>query len=116
MGAKAEGGISSVAPLRPRPELAASEADIAEIARHIDRARSVVIMCGAGCHGAAEELRALSDRLKAPLIHSVKGKDIMPYDDPSDAEPGGHRQDRTRGAQGRGGRRALSDPGNGRTR
>jgi pyruvate dehydrogenase (quinone) len=23
-----------------------------------------------------------SDRLKAPLIHSVKGKDIMPYDDP----------------------------------
>ena len=39
-------------------------------------------MCGAGCRGAAEELRALSDRLKAPLIHSVKGKDIMPYDDP----------------------------------
>jgi pyruvate dehydrogenase (quinone) len=39
-------------------------------------------MCGAGCHGAADELRALSDRLKAPLIHSVKGKDIMPYDDP----------------------------------
>jgi pyruvate dehydrogenase (quinone) len=27
-------------------------------------------------------LRALSDRLKAPLIHSVKGKDIMPFDDP----------------------------------
>src|ERR1700735_5658002 len=46
------------------------------------RTESIVIMCGAGCHGAAEELRALSDRLKAPLIHSVKGKDIMPYDDP----------------------------------
>jgi pyruvate dehydrogenase (quinone) len=27
-------------------------------------------------------LRALSDRLKAPLIHTVKGKDIMPFDDP----------------------------------
>ncbi len=80
--AKAEGGVSSVATLKPRPELAASEADIAEIARFIDQANSVVIMCGAGCHGAAEELRALSDRLKAPLIHSVKGKDIMPYDDP----------------------------------
>jgi pyruvate dehydrogenase (quinone) len=35
-----------------------------------------------GCHGAADLLRTLSDRLKAPLIHSVKGKDIMPYDDP----------------------------------
>ena len=52
------------------------------MASRIDEAGSIVIMCGAGCHGAADELRALSDRLKAPLIHSVKGKDIMPYDDP----------------------------------
>ena len=37
---------------------------------------------GAGCRGAADELRDLSDHLKAPLIHSVKGKDIMAYDDP----------------------------------
>jgi pyruvate dehydrogenase (quinone) len=82
IGAKAEGGVSSIATLKPLPERAASEADIAEVARRVDQAGSVVIMCGAGCHGAAEELSALSDRLKAPLIHSVKGKDIMPYDDP----------------------------------
>jgi pyruvate dehydrogenase (quinone) len=82
VAANAEGAVSSVATLRPMPELAASAADVAEIARRIDAADSVVIMCGAGCQGAAEELRALSDRLKAPLIHSVKGKDIMPYDDP----------------------------------
>jgi pyruvate dehydrogenase (quinone) len=82
IAANAEGGVSSVATLKPRPELAASEADIAEIARRLDQADNVAIMCGAGCHGAIEELRALSDRLKAPLIHSVKGKDIMPYDDP----------------------------------
>jgi thiamine pyrophosphate-dependent acetolactate synthase large subunit-like protein len=82
MAAKAEGPVPSVATLKPRPELAASEEDIDKIAHQIDQAGSVVIMCGAGCHGAAEELRALSDRLKAPLIHSVKGKDIMPYDDP----------------------------------
>jgi pyruvate dehydrogenase (quinone) len=82
IGAKAEGGVSSVSTLKPPPEFAASEADIVEIARQINRAGSVVIMCGAGCHGAADELRALSDRLRAPLIHSVKGKDIMAYDDP----------------------------------
>src|SRR6202045_4507287 len=81
IAAKAEGRVASVATLKPRPELAASEADIAEVARRIDQADSVVIMCGDGCHGAAEELRALSDRLKAPLVHSVKGKDIMPYED-----------------------------------
>ena len=82
ISAKADGSVSSVATLKPRTEIVAGEADIAEIARRIDEAGSIVIMCGAGCHGAAEELRALSDRLKAPLIHSVKGKDIMPYDDP----------------------------------
>jgi pyruvate dehydrogenase (quinone) len=80
--AKADGGVSSVATLKPRPELAASAADISEMARRIDEAGSVVIMCGAGCQGAADELRALSDRLKAPLIYSIKGKDIMPYHDP----------------------------------
>jgi thiamine pyrophosphate-dependent acetolactate synthase large subunit-like protein len=82
ISATAEGSVSSLATLKPRSERVASEADIAEMARRIDQAGRIVIMCGAGCHGAAEELRALSDRLKAPLIHSVKGKDIMPYDDP----------------------------------
>jgi len=82
VSATSEGSVSSLATLKPQPERVASEADIAEMARRIDGAGRIVIMCGAGCHGAAEELRALSDRLKAPLIHSVKGKDIMPYDDP----------------------------------
>src|ERR1700746_888125 len=52
IAAKAEGGVASLATLKPRPELAASDADVAEIARRIDEAGSVVIMCGAGCHGA----------------------------------------------------------------
>src|SRR6201996_5915691 len=82
IGGESDGAVTSVATLKPRPEIFADDADIAEIARRLDEAGSIVIMCGAGCHGAAEELRALSDRLKAPLIHSVKGKDMMPYDDP----------------------------------
>jgi pyruvate dehydrogenase (quinone) len=82
IAARADGELSSVATLKPRPEFAASDEDIAKITRRIDHADSVVIICGGGCHGAADLLRTLSDRLKAPLIHSVKGKDIMPYDDP----------------------------------
>jgi pyruvate dehydrogenase (quinone) len=81
IAAKVDGAVASVSTLKPRSEFAANEADIADVARRVDAVDSVVIMCGAGCHGAAEELRALADRLKAPLIHSVKGKDIMPYDD-----------------------------------
>src|SRR6201997_4999243 len=82
IAAKADGGVASVATLRPLPEFAASAADVTALARQIDAADNIVIMCGSGCHGAADELRALSDRLKAPLIHSVKGKDVMPFDDP----------------------------------
>ena len=82
LSAKAEGSVSSIATLKPPPEFAAGEAELSEIAKLVDRAGNVVIMCGAGCHGAAAELRALSDRLKAPLVHSVKGKDVMAYDDP----------------------------------
>jgi pyruvate dehydrogenase (quinone) len=82
IGTKADSAASSVATLKPRSEFTASEADVAEIARRIAAAGSVVIMCGAGCRGAADLLRALSDRLRAPLIHSVRGKELMAYDDP----------------------------------
>ena len=79
---RTNGGVASVDTLRPRPEIAASAEDVARIASRINAAGSVLILCGAGCRGAEAELQALSDRLKAPLIHSLKGQDIMPYDDP----------------------------------
>lgn len=40
------------------------------------------MLCGAGCHGLAAELRTFSDKINAPLIHTLKGKDILAYDDP----------------------------------
>ena len=85
--AKADGAMTSVATLKPRSEIVPNAADIADLAQRIDGADNIVIMCGAGCRGAADELRLLSDRLQAPLIHSVKGKDIMPYDDPRWTRP-----------------------------
>ncbi len=82
IGAKVSGNMTSLATLKPRSEFTPSETDIAEVVRHIDLAENVVIMCGHGCHGLAEEIRALSEKLKAPLIHSFRGKEIMPYDEP----------------------------------
>jgi pyruvate dehydrogenase (quinone) len=79
---RAEGTIRSLATLQPRAEILPNELDIAQMTERIDAVANVVIMCGAGCRGAAELLGALSDRLKAPLVHSVRGKDIMAYDDP----------------------------------
>ena len=74
--------MPSVATLKPRSEFPAAADDIAQISHRIDHAGSVVIMCGAGCRGASDQLRALSDRLKAPLVHTVRGKELMAYDDP----------------------------------
>jgi pyruvate dehydrogenase (quinone) len=82
LSAKAAGAASSVSTLKPRGEVTPSEANVADIIRRINKAGSVVIMCGAGCRGAAELLGELSNRLKAPLVHSVRGKELMAYDDP----------------------------------
>ncbi|SFL81214.1 pyruvate dehydrogenase (quinone) [Bradyrhizobium sp. NFR13] len=81
LSSKAEGATASLATLVPRGEILPNDAAIQEAARRIDEAGSVVIMCGHGAIGTAELLRALSDKLKAPLVHSVRGKEIMAFDD-----------------------------------
>ena len=50
---KAESAVSSIATLKPLPEVIPAEEAIADAARRIDAATSVVIMCGASCRGAA---------------------------------------------------------------
>jgi len=82
LSSKATGATSSLATLIPRGEILPNDAAVADAARRIDAAESVVIMCGHGAIGTAELLRALSDKLKAPLVHSVRGKEIMAFDDP----------------------------------
>src|ERR1700677_2645454 len=61
IAAKAEGGLTSIATLKPRQEFAANAEDVAQIVRRIDEAANVLIMCGGGCHSAADLLRTLSD-------------------------------------------------------
>jgi pyruvate dehydrogenase (quinone) len=82
LSSTADGAVPSLTTLGPRAEISPDESTIDDAARRVDEADNVVILCGAGCVGAAEPLRALSDRLKAPLVHTVRGKEIMPYDDP----------------------------------
>jgi pyruvate dehydrogenase (quinone) len=80
--AKTNAEVSSIATLSPRAETVPTEEAIMAATARIADSERIVIMCGIGCQGAAAELRLLSDRLKAPLIHSAKGQDIMAYDDP----------------------------------
>src|SRR4051812_14776578 len=80
--AKAGAAVTSPATLRPRQEIAPSPPDIAAAGELIAKAESVALLCGAGCRGSQSELIALSDRLKAPLMHTYRAKELMPYDDP----------------------------------
>ena len=83
LSSRAAGATASLATLVPRGEILPNDAAVDEAVRRIDEADTVVIMCGHGALGTAELLRGLSDRLKAPLVHSVRGKEIMAFDDPS---------------------------------
>jgi len=80
--AKAGGPVPSLATLRPRPEVAPAHEDIAAAAAQIAEAKTVAIFCGFGCHGAADHLVRLADRLQAPLMHTFRGKDILAFDHP----------------------------------
>ncbi len=80
--AKAPGPVPSIATLRPRPEVAPAEVDVDAALKLIEDAKTIAVFCGHGCHGAKAELTALAERLHAPLMHTYRGKDIMPFDDP----------------------------------
>ncbi len=80
---KADGEVASLATLRPRPDVAPADDDIADAVKLIDKARSVALLCGIGCRGAADELVALAEHLQAPLVHTYRAKDLLPYDHPS---------------------------------
>ncbi|WCT72241.1 thiamine pyrophosphate-binding protein [Sphingomonas naphthae] len=80
--AKVPHSVPSLATLRPRPEIAPAADDIAAALALIDRAKTVAVFCGAGCRGSEAELVRLSDRLKAPLMHSYRAQELLSYRDP----------------------------------
>jgi pyruvate dehydrogenase (quinone) len=50
----------------------------------LNRANSVTIFGGAGCEGAHDEVVALAEALQAPVVHSLRGKEFLEYDNPYD--------------------------------
>jgi len=44
----------------------------------------VTILCGSGCAGAHDQLLALGERLKAPMVHALRGKEYVEWDNPFD--------------------------------
>ncbi|WP_010539817.1 ubiquinone-dependent pyruvate dehydrogenase [Dietzia alimentaria] len=50
----------------------------------LDGCEDVTILAGAGCAGAHAELLEIADVLKAPIVHAMRGKEWVAFDNPYD--------------------------------
>jgi thiamine pyrophosphate-dependent acetolactate synthase large subunit-like protein len=65
-----------------KPRILPVEDRMKQVISKIEDAKNVAILAGNGCRDAADELMQLAGHLKAPIIYSLKAKDIVPYDSP----------------------------------
>jgi pyruvate dehydrogenase (quinone) len=71
--------------LLPRtPIVMPSRADLDQLAALLNAEDSITILCGSGCQGAHDELLALGERLKTPMVHALRGKEHVEWDNPYD--------------------------------
>jgi pyruvate dehydrogenase (quinone) len=67
-----------------KPTVRPSEEEIATLVMILNRSKRTTILAGAGCAGAHDELMALAGKLKAPIVHALRGKEYVEYDNPFD--------------------------------
>ena len=68
----------------PEPTTRPSDNEIAELAKILNTSKRITILGGAGCAGAHMELIELAGKLKAPIVHAMRGKEFIEYDNPFD--------------------------------
>ena len=70
--------------LPPRAEIAPAADDLQKLGHLLNANRRVTLLCGSGCAGAHDAVVALAERLKAPVVHALKGKEHVEWDNPYD--------------------------------
>jgi pyruvate dehydrogenase (quinone) len=68
----------------PNPKVCPSDEELDTLARVLDPSKKITILGGAGCAGAHPELIALASRLNSPVVHAMRGKEFIEYDNPFD--------------------------------
>jgi len=68
----------------PQPSVCPSEDEINTLADLLNRSKRTTILGGAGCAGAHAELIALAGKLQAPIVHALRGKEFIEYENPFD--------------------------------
>ncbi len=69
---------------KTEPRIVPSEPELREAAGILNSASKVTILAGAGVQGAHEQVVALADALGAPIVHALRGKEFIEYDNPFD--------------------------------
>ena len=75
--------------LKPWPALHAprtlpAEQDLQRLTEILDGSQKVTLLCGSGCAGAHDQVVALADALGAPVVHALRGKEHVEWDNPFD--------------------------------
>jgi pyruvate dehydrogenase (quinone) len=66
------------------PTVIPPERDLERLAALLNTDGRVTLLCGSGCAGAPEQIVALAERQKAPIVHALKGKEHVEWDNPYD--------------------------------
>ena len=74
----AERTLPGPASVTPAPD------DIGQLADRLGSAAKITILAGAGCAGARAEVLELAARLRAPIVHTIRGKEHVETDNPFD--------------------------------
>ena len=71
--------------IAPRPSVITPlAADIDALTKLLNDGQRITLMCGAGSADAHDEIVTLAKRLQAPIVHSLRGKEYIEYDNPND--------------------------------
>jgi len=68
----------------PQPSVCPSQDEINTLADLLNQSKRTTILGGAGCAGAHAELIELAGKLQAPIVHALRGKEFIEYENPFD--------------------------------
>ena len=68
----------------PQPVVTPSEEELKKLAQLLRYSSNIALMCGSGCAGAHKELLEFAGKLNAPIVHALRGKEHVEYDNPYD--------------------------------
>ena len=66
------------------PVIRPSNDDLVQLASLLNGSSRVTMLCGAGCKDSHAEVVELARKLQAPIVHSLRGKEYIEYDNPFD--------------------------------